>query len=367
MIDTAGTIVAAAEQLTERGATAVYCAATHGVFSGPAIDRLKNSTHREGRHHQHAAAAAREAHRQDRGAVRGRDHRRRHRRRVRGHVGVGDLRRPEPELTGPLGFASRPLRRSVHSRCPAACALRIAAAEQPRGRPPGVLSCPRSRSPPRPAAPPARRAVAPPACREHGARRRLRPRQRADPGRRRPAGPAPGAHHRRRAQRPDPTWSSTARLEMTVVKEIQRHPVRRDVTHVDFLKVDPEPASRWRCRSTRSARPSWSPQEDGIAEQRPDRRCWCSVKPDRHPRRDRCRHLRDDPRPLHHRRRTCELPAEVRRRDPRDQVVVTAELTRAALVEEAEPRARRPPRARSPAEGAEARGRGGLRATRRRG
>ncbi|HTO00477.1 MAG TPA: ribose-phosphate diphosphokinase [Microthrixaceae bacterium] len=43
MIDTAGTICAAAEQLTERGASAVYCAATHGVFSGPAIDRLKNS------------------------------------------------------------------------------------------------------------------------------------------------------------------------------------------------------------------------------------------------------------------------------------------------------------------------------------
>jgi ribose-phosphate pyrophosphokinase len=43
MIDTAGTICAAAEQLVERGATAVYCAATHGVFSGPAIDRLKNS------------------------------------------------------------------------------------------------------------------------------------------------------------------------------------------------------------------------------------------------------------------------------------------------------------------------------------
>ena len=43
MIDTAGTIVAAAEQLSERGASAVFCAATHGVFSGPAIDRLKNS------------------------------------------------------------------------------------------------------------------------------------------------------------------------------------------------------------------------------------------------------------------------------------------------------------------------------------
>ena len=43
MIDTAGTIVAAAEQLAEHGASSVYCAATHGVFSGPAIDRLKNS------------------------------------------------------------------------------------------------------------------------------------------------------------------------------------------------------------------------------------------------------------------------------------------------------------------------------------
>jgi ribose-phosphate pyrophosphokinase len=43
MIDTAGTIVAGAELLVERGATGVYAAATHGVFSGPAIDRLKNS------------------------------------------------------------------------------------------------------------------------------------------------------------------------------------------------------------------------------------------------------------------------------------------------------------------------------------
>ncbi len=43
MIDTAGTIVAAAEQLVEKGASSVYAACTHGVFSGPAIDRLKNS------------------------------------------------------------------------------------------------------------------------------------------------------------------------------------------------------------------------------------------------------------------------------------------------------------------------------------
>ena len=43
MIDTAGTICAAAEQLVDKGAASVYAACTHGVFSGPAIDRLKNS------------------------------------------------------------------------------------------------------------------------------------------------------------------------------------------------------------------------------------------------------------------------------------------------------------------------------------
>ena len=43
MIDTGGTIVAAADQLKARGASEIYAACTHGVFSGPAIDRLKNS------------------------------------------------------------------------------------------------------------------------------------------------------------------------------------------------------------------------------------------------------------------------------------------------------------------------------------
>lgn len=43
MIDTAGTICQAAELLADRGAQSVTAAATHGVFSGPAIDRLKNS------------------------------------------------------------------------------------------------------------------------------------------------------------------------------------------------------------------------------------------------------------------------------------------------------------------------------------
>jgi ribose-phosphate pyrophosphokinase len=44
MIDTAGTIVSAAELLKARGATEVWAMATHGVLSGPAIDRLKNSS-----------------------------------------------------------------------------------------------------------------------------------------------------------------------------------------------------------------------------------------------------------------------------------------------------------------------------------
>jgi ribose-phosphate pyrophosphokinase len=43
MIDTASTLVAAAEQLVEQGARQVCAAATHGVLSGPAVDRIKNS------------------------------------------------------------------------------------------------------------------------------------------------------------------------------------------------------------------------------------------------------------------------------------------------------------------------------------
>ncbi len=43
MIDTGGTVCAAADLLKQRGATAVWAAVTHGVLSGPAIDRIKNS------------------------------------------------------------------------------------------------------------------------------------------------------------------------------------------------------------------------------------------------------------------------------------------------------------------------------------
>ena len=47
MVDTAGTITNAANYLMENGAKDVYIAATHGVLSGKAIERLKDSSVKE--------------------------------------------------------------------------------------------------------------------------------------------------------------------------------------------------------------------------------------------------------------------------------------------------------------------------------
>ena len=44
MIDTAGTLVKAAEVLKERGAKKVYAYCTHPVFSGPAIERIAKAS-----------------------------------------------------------------------------------------------------------------------------------------------------------------------------------------------------------------------------------------------------------------------------------------------------------------------------------
>ena len=43
MIDTAGTLCTAAVNLKAHGARRVYCFATHGLFSGPAPDRISRS------------------------------------------------------------------------------------------------------------------------------------------------------------------------------------------------------------------------------------------------------------------------------------------------------------------------------------
>lgn len=47
VIDTAGTIANAANALHDMGATEVYACCTHGVLSGPAIDRIKSSAIKE--------------------------------------------------------------------------------------------------------------------------------------------------------------------------------------------------------------------------------------------------------------------------------------------------------------------------------
>jgi ribose-phosphate pyrophosphokinase len=43
MVDTAGTLVKAAQALLDYGATAVYGCCTHAVLSGPALDNIERS------------------------------------------------------------------------------------------------------------------------------------------------------------------------------------------------------------------------------------------------------------------------------------------------------------------------------------
>jgi len=46
-IDTAGSLTQAVHVVHEHGALDIYCCATHGILSGPAIDRLKNAPIKE--------------------------------------------------------------------------------------------------------------------------------------------------------------------------------------------------------------------------------------------------------------------------------------------------------------------------------
>jgi len=47
MIDTAGTLVKAAQLLADSGASEVIACATHGVFSGSAMEKINNSVLKE--------------------------------------------------------------------------------------------------------------------------------------------------------------------------------------------------------------------------------------------------------------------------------------------------------------------------------
>lgn len=122
------------------------------------------------------------------------------------------------------------------------------------------------------------------------------------------------------------------KVEMAVVKDIQRHPVRREVTHIDFLRVDPEARIEFEVPIRTEGEASLVTAEDGIAELRLTS-LLVSVKPTDIPDEvvvdisemtmDRTITVAD-----------LELPAEVDVVTPQDQVVVSAEITRAALVEE---------------------------------
>ncbi|MFR0980359.1 MAG: hypothetical protein ACLSFJ_13085 [Holdemania filiformis] len=43
MADTCGTLIAGVNILKEKGAKEIYFACTHGLLSGPAIERIQNS------------------------------------------------------------------------------------------------------------------------------------------------------------------------------------------------------------------------------------------------------------------------------------------------------------------------------------
>ena len=118
MIDTAGTLCAAAKTVLDEGAARVIACATHGVFSGPAYERLayENSGIERivvtdtiplrpgapGQHHR---------------ALRRPDARRLDPPHLRRRLGLGDLRRREPALLGV--DRSIPHRHAVFARAPA--------------------------------------------------------------------------------------------------------------------------------------------------------------------------------------------------------------------------------------------------------
>jgi large subunit ribosomal protein L25 len=120
--------------------------------------------------------------------------------------------------------------------------------------------------------------------------------------------------------------------ELAVVKEIQRHPVRREVIHIDFLRVDPDARIEVEVPIHTVGDAELVHQEDGIAVLRLNS-VLVSVKPTDIPdgvvvdisemTMDTTITVQD-----------LDLPAEVDVVTPGEEVVVSAEITRAALVED---------------------------------
>lgn len=121
--------------------------------------------------------------------------------------------------------------------------------------------------------------------------------------------------------------------EMAVVKEIQRHPVRREVIHVDFLRVDPDARIEVEVPIHTVGDAEKVHHEDGIAVLRLNS-VLVSVKPTDIPDQvmvDISEMTMDTTITVD----DLDLPAEVDVVTPGDEVVVSAELTRAALVQDA--------------------------------
>ena len=104
MIDTAGTLCAAAQTVLDEGAARVIACATHGVFSGPAYERLayRELGNRADRRHRHPAAAPRRPG-QHHGALHRRHLRRLDPPHLHRRLGLRDLRRREPALLAAWG------------------------------------------------------------------------------------------------------------------------------------------------------------------------------------------------------------------------------------------------------------------------
>lgn len=120
--------------------------------------------------------------------------------------------------------------------------------------------------------------------------------------------------------------------EMAVVKDLQRHPVRREVTHVDFLRVDPNARIEVEVPIHTVGEAEKVTQEEGIAVLRLTS-LLVSVKPTEIPDEvvvDISDMTMDSTITVG----DLNLPGSVDIVTPADEAIVSAELTRAALVEE---------------------------------
>ena len=97
IIDTGGTLAAAAQTVLDEGANKVYAVATHGVFSGSAFETLARPPLAGHPRHGHRAAARRRARPDPPAHLRGHPHRLDPAHLLR-RLGLGDLRRREPAL-----------------------------------------------------------------------------------------------------------------------------------------------------------------------------------------------------------------------------------------------------------------------------